>query len=132
MKDKKYRKVKDHCNYTGEYRGAACSISKLKISVPKKIPIFLHNGSNYYYCFIITKLGEEFKKPLTCLEENTKKHITFTVSIEKKVTKIDKNGKEITKIYLTYYNFLAVQNLWQAHHKILSIVFVKEFIELQM
>ena len=61
LKDKKYRKVKDHCNYTGEDRGAACSISKLKISVPKKIPIFLHNGSNYDYCFIITKLGEEFK-----------------------------------------------------------------------
>ena len=23
LKDKKYRKVRDHCRYTGEYRGAA-------------------------------------------------------------------------------------------------------------
>ena len=31
------------------------------------------------------------------LEENTEKYITFTVPIEKEVTRIDKNGEEITK-----------------------------------
>ena len=43
------------------------------------------------------ELAEEFKKQLTCAGENTKKYITFTVPIEKEVTKIDKNGEEITK-----------------------------------
>ena len=33
---KKYRKVRDHCHYKGEYRGAAHSICNLKHSVPKK------------------------------------------------------------------------------------------------
>ena len=39
MKNKKYRKVQDHCHYKREYRGAANRICNLKYSVPKKIPI---------------------------------------------------------------------------------------------
>ena len=40
--------------------------------------------------------------------------------------------KKLQKIYLTYYNLLIVQNLWQAHYQILSIIFLKEFIELNV
>ena len=47
MKDKKYCKVRDHCHYTGEYRGTAYSICNLNHSVPKKTSIAFHNGSNY-------------------------------------------------------------------------------------
>ena len=39
LKDKKYRKVRDHCHYIGEYRGAAHSICNLKHSAPKNFPI---------------------------------------------------------------------------------------------
>ena len=53
LKGKKYPKVRDHCRYTGEYRGPAHSICNLKYSVPKKIPIAFHNGSNYDYQFFI-------------------------------------------------------------------------------
>ena len=97
MKDEKYCKVGDHCHYRCEYRGAVHRICNLKYSIPKKIPIVFHNGSNYDYHFIIKELAEEFKKQFTCLEENTEKYITLTVSIEKEVTRIDKNGEEITK-----------------------------------
>ena len=38
-----------------------------------------------------------YKKRCTCLAENTKKCITFTVPIEKQVTRIYKNGEEIAK-----------------------------------
>ena len=50
LKDKKYHKVRDHCN--------------LKDSVPKKIPIVFHKRSNYDYHFIIKELAEEFKKAI--------------------------------------------------------------------
>ena len=40
--------------------------------------------------------------------------------------------KKLHKIYLTYYNLLIVQDLWQAHYQILSIIFLKEFIELNV
>ena len=56
LKDKKYRKVGDHCHYTGEYGGAAHhSICNLKYSVPKKIPKAFHNGSNCNCHFIKKK-----------------------------------------------------------------------------
>ena len=68
LKDRKYRKVSYHCQYTGEYRGAAHSICYSSIqayySVSKKIPIVFHNGSNYDYHFIRKELAKEFKVPI--------------------------------------------------------------------
>ena len=60
LNTKKYCKVRDHCHYTGEYRGAAHSLCDLKYSIPKQITIIFHNESNYDYCFIIKELAEEF------------------------------------------------------------------------
>ena len=40
VKDEKHRKVKDHCHYAIEYRGAANSLCNLKYSVPKKLLYF--------------------------------------------------------------------------------------------
>ena len=45
--DKKHHKVKDHCHYTGKYRGAAHSICNLRYRMPKEIPIVFHNSSTY-------------------------------------------------------------------------------------
>ena len=43
------------------------------------------------------ELAEEFKKIFTCLGKNTEKYISFTVPIEKEVTRIDKNGEQNAK-----------------------------------
>ena len=40
---------------------------------------------------IITELAKEFEGQFECLGENTKKYKTFSILIEKKVTKIDKD-----------------------------------------
>ena len=97
LKDKKHRRVRDHCHYTGEHRGAVHSLYNLKYSVPKNNPIVFSNGSHYYYHFIIKVLSKEFKKQITCAEKNTEKYIASTVLEEKEVTRIDRNGEEITK-----------------------------------
>ena len=69
----------------------------MKYSVPKKIPVAFHNGSNYDNHFIIKELLEELKKQLACSGENIEKNITFKIPIEKEVTRLDKNGEQITK-----------------------------------
>ena len=89
---KLYHKVRDHCHYTGKFRGAAHSICNLRYKTPKEIPIVFHNGSTYDYHFIINKLAKEFDGQLKWLGENTKKYITFSISISEELDK----GKTVT------------------------------------
>ena len=131
MKDKKYHKTRDHNHYTREYSGTAYIKCNLKCSVPKRSPIVFHNESNCDYHSIKNKLAKECKKQFTCLGENTEKNITFAVPIEKKLEELIKMVKNLRKIYLTYYNLIA-QDLWQVHYQILSIIFLDEFVELNV
>ena len=89
---KLYHKVRDHCHYTWNFRGAAQSICNLRSKTPKEIPVVFHNGSTYDYHFIINQLAKEFNGQLDCLGENTKKYITFSVPIKKELD----NSKTIT------------------------------------
>ena len=80
--------------------------------------------------FIMKKLAKAFKKQFSCLAENTKKYITFTVPTEKEVTRIDKNGEEVTKSISYILQFIdssrftanslsnLVNNLSEGIHKI--------------
>ena len=88
--EKKNYKVRDHCHYTGKYRGAAHNICNLRYKVPKEIPIVFHNGSIYDYHFIIKELVKEFASNFECLGENTEKYITFSVPIKNKIENKDK------------------------------------------
>ena len=69
--DKKHYKVRDHCHYTGKYRGTVHNICNLRYKIPKEIPIVFHNVSTYDYHFIIKELVKEFEGNFECLGENT-------------------------------------------------------------
>ena len=111
--NKKYHKLKDHCHYTGKYRGAAHDICNLRYKIPKEIPIVFHNGSTYDCLFIIKELAEEFEGEFECLGENTEKYITFSVPVKKETTKKDKDcNDKITKIsykikFIDSYRFMS-------------------------
>ena len=130
MKDKKHRKVRDHSHYKGNV--AAHSICNLRYSVCKIIPITFHNGSSYDYHFIINVLRTKDKKQFTCLGKNTEKYITFTITIGKEVTKIDKNGEKIAKNISYVLQFFDSVGFMAAHYQILSIIFLKKFVELNV
>ena len=90
--DSEQNKVRDHCHYTGKFRGAAHSIFNLRYKVPQEIPVKIHNGSKYDYHFIIRELSEEFKGQFECLGETAEKYITFSIPIKKE----NDNGKTTT------------------------------------
>ena len=92
--DKDYvnrKKVKDHCHYTENFRGAAHSKCNLNYKVQKEIPIIIHNGSYDTY-FIINQLAIEFEGELNCIGDNMEKYITFSVPNKKECD----NNKTIT------------------------------------
>ena len=118
---KKNYKVRDHCRYTGKYRGAAHNICNLRYKIPKEIPVVFDNGSTFDYHFIIKELVKEFDGNFECLGENTEKYITFSVPIKKK---IENKDIEITyKIkFIDSYRFMSsslsklVDNLSEGIH----------------
>ena len=106
LERKKNYKVRDHCHYTGKYRGAAHNICNLRYKVPKEILIVFHNGSTYDYDFIIKELVKEFESNFECLGENTEKYITFSVPLKKKIE--NKNIEINYKIrFIDSYRFMA-------------------------
>ena len=105
--DKKRYKVRDHCHYTGKYRGAAHNICNLRYKIPKEISIAFHNGSTYEYHFIIKELVKKFDGNFECLGENTEKYITFSVPIKKKIE--NKNIEITYKIkFIDSYRFMLM------------------------
>ena len=94
FRDINYQKVRDHCYYTGKYRGLAHSICNLKFNVPNIIPAVFHNSSKYDYHFIIKELAEEPEGPFECIGENSEIYKSFFVPIKKKVIIIDKKSNK--------------------------------------
>ena len=120
-KDFNNDKVRDHCHFTGKYRGAAHNTCNLRYKIPKNIPVIFHNGSTYDCHFILKKLACESEGNFECLGENTEKYITFSVPVKKR---IENKEIEITcKIkFVDSFRFMAtslsklVDNLTEGIH----------------
>ena len=76
-------RVRDHCHFTGRYRGPAHNSCNLKYRKPKSISVFFHNLSGYDSHLFIKKLGSPDKKEnIDCIPNNEEKYITFTKTMK--------------------------------------------------
>ena len=73
-------KVRDHCHYTGRYRGAAHNICNLKYNKPNNISVFFHNLTNYDSHLFIKKLGVT-EGNIDCIPNNEEKYISISKTI---------------------------------------------------
>ena len=78
--DKNY-KVRDHCHFTGRYRGAAHNSCNLKYRKPNFTPVVFHNLSGYDSHLFIKNLGFS-QGNIDCIPNNEERYISFTKSIE--------------------------------------------------
>ena len=76
-------RVRDHCHYTGRYRGPAHNSCNLKYRKPNFIPVVFHNLSGYDSHLFIKKLGSsDEKENIDCIPNNEEKYISFTKTIK--------------------------------------------------
>ena len=77
--DKNY-KLRDHCHFTGRYRGAAHNLCNLKYRKPKFTPVVFHNLSGYDSHLFIKNRGFSAGN-INCIPNNEDRYISFTKRI---------------------------------------------------
>ena len=78
--DPQNKKVRDHCHYTGLYRGVAHNNCNLKYGIPDHIPIVFHNLGGYDAHLFIKKLGKRVNKnDIGVIAEDKEKCSSFNV-----------------------------------------------------
>ena len=76
-----YDKVRDHCHYTGKYRGALHSKCNLKLGERiMVIPVFAHNNSGYDSHMYVKRLAD-MEGEVDCIADNEEKYITFNKNV---------------------------------------------------
>ena len=102
--EKRFSKVRDHCHYTGKFRGAAHQSCNLKFQRPKFTPVFFHNLQNYDAHLFVRALGlMDEVLSIKCIPNNDEKYISFSLRFElKRITKWDPKGEEWIEIILKH------------------------------
>ena len=111
-KDKNKEKVKDHCHYTGRYRGAAHNECNLNYRKPNFTPVVFHNLSGYDSHLFIKNLGFS-EGNIDCIPSNEEKYISFSKKIEvKSYKKKEKNeeGEPVEKEIKVYHTIRFIDS----------------------
>ena len=74
-------KVRDHCHFTGRYRGAAHNSCNLNYKKPNFTPVVFHNLSGYDSHLVIKKLGFS-EGNIDCIPNNEERYISLTKRIQ--------------------------------------------------
>ena len=74
-------KVRDHCHFTGQYRGAAHNKCNLECRKPKVLPVIFHNLQGYDAHLFIKQLAK-LEGKLDCIPSTEEKYISFSKHIK--------------------------------------------------
>ena len=86
------KKVRDHCHFTGKFRGAAHNKCNLQFKKPAFTPVIFHNLSGYDAHLFVKNLGKS-EGNIKCIPNNEEKYISFSKEIV--VDDYEKDGKKV-------------------------------------
>ena len=78
--DETQKKVRDHCHFTGKFRGAAHNLCNLQFKKPNFTPVIFHNLSGYDSHLFVKNLGKS-EGNIKCIPTNEEKYISFSKDI---------------------------------------------------
>ena len=118
-------KVRDHCHYSGLYRGAAHFACNLCYKIPSYIPVVFYNLAGYDAHLFMRELAKHTSH-MGVIAKNVEDYISFSIKVEvDRYT--DKNGeeksKEIELRFIDSFKFMSssldslVNNLARGNHK---------------
>ena len=90
-KELKEDKVRDHCHFTGKYRGAAHNSCNLQCRKPLVLPVIFHNLQGYDAHLFIKQLAR-LPGDLNCIPSTEEKYISFSKSIKVDEYRSNKSG----------------------------------------
>ena len=85
-------KVRDHCHFTGQYRGAAHNSCNLKCRKPLVLPVIFHNLQGYDAHLFIKQLAT-LPGELNCIPSTEEKYISFSKKIKVDEYRSKKTGQ---------------------------------------
>ena len=103
-------KARDHCHYTGHYRGPAHTKCNLQYRIPSYIPIVFHNLLGYDTHLFIKELAASSTDgaKMGVIAKNKEDYISFSIKVNKYN---DKNGieksKEIELRFIDSFKFMS-------------------------
>ena len=102
--EKGFSKVRDHCHFTGKFRGAAHQSCNLKFQRPKFTPVFFHNLQNYDAHLFVRALGlMDEVLSIKCIPNNDEQYISFSLKFElKRITKWDFKTEEWKEVVIQH------------------------------
>ena len=86
------KKVRDHCHFTGKFRGAAHNKCNLQFKKPAFTPVIFHNLSGYDAHLFVKNLGKS-EGNIKYIPNNAVKYISFSKEIV--VDDYEKDGKKV-------------------------------------
>ena len=118
-------KVRNHCHYSGLYRGTAHSSYNLRYKIPSYTPVIFQNLAGYDAHLFIRELAKHISH-MGVIAKNVEDYISFSIKVE--VDKyVDRDGnecpKEIELRFIDSFKFmrsnldLLVNNLAKGDHK---------------
>ena len=94
-KELKDDKVRDHCHFTGQYRGAAHNSCNLQCRKPLILPVVFHNLQGYDAHLFIKKLSG-VQGELNCIPSTEEKYISFSKKIKVDEYRSKRTGEMVT------------------------------------